>query len=66
MIKITVDTEEELNNVREALKDIACTNTTCSEQDLHIPCSECMGNYFKSKVLLYKKEIVEIPAPIVV
>ena len=68
MIKIAVDTEEELNVVRRVLRDEACSHSQChnlAKQDTTL-CAECVTKYCEYKVRLYKKEIVEIPSPVVV
>ena len=67
MIKIAVDTEEELNVVRRALLTETCSHMPdCTKTQTRVDCAECIDRYCKDKVCLYKKEIVEIPAPIVV
>lgn len=65
MIKIIIDTEEELNIVRGILRDEACSHKPCTTPD-STRCADCVEDFCKNKVRLYKKEIVEIPASIVV
>lgn len=70
MIKITVDSTEELNEVREVLHNKSCsTHHPCpylgsTSTDCH--CAECVAGYYKDKVRIYKRETVEIPTPIAV
>lgn len=68
MIKIVVDTEEELNIVRRVLRTEACSHNTCSPVARidHSLCTECVENYCNDKVELYKIETVEMPKMIVV
>lgn len=63
MIKISVDTEEELQYVRRVLKSEACLHNNCNDRCF---CGECIDNYFENHVALYKREGVEEPAPLVV
>lgn len=66
MIKIVVDTEEELNIVRRVLRTEACSHQNChnlGKRDLTL-CAECVDRYHNMKVRLYKNEIVEIPEKI--
>ena len=63
MIRITVDTEEELQYVRRVLKSEACLHYDCHDK---CNCSECINIYHKNSVKLYKREMVEVPAPLVV
>lgn len=69
MIKIVVDTENELNIVRRVLRTEACSHTpsqTCQNHGRHdlTLCAECVDRYHNMKVKLYKNEIVEIPEEI--
>lgn len=64
MIKISVDTEEELQHVRRVLKSEACSHNCCPTYDKD--CCVCIDTYCEDKVRLYKREVVEEPAPIVV
>ena len=68
MIKISVDTEKELNIVRRVLRDEACSHTSCNNlkrQDSSV-CAECVERYCEITVKLYKREIVEKQERIVV
>ena len=68
MIKIVVDTEEELNIVRRVLHVEACSHTPridlCKPD--HLQCDECVDGYCENKVILYKRETVEIRERVVV
>lgn len=68
MIKVVVDTEEELNVVRRVLETETCSHSTCPDgvESRHIRCGECVDKYCENQVILFKKEIVETPAPLVV
>lgn len=69
MIRISVDTEEELSRVRKVLQDVACWNGKCPSKDGNdkiVDCRMCQDYFYKNRVLLFKREVVEEPAPIVV
>lgn len=68
MIKISVDTEKELNIVRRVLRDEACSHTACNnlKKQNSLVCDECVERYCENMVELYKREIVEIPERVVV
>lgn len=63
MIRISVDTEEELQIVRRVLKSEACLHHNCQDR---CNCGECIDDYCKNRVALYKREVVEEPCPLVV
>ena len=65
MIRISVDTEMELEYMRRVLRDEACSHNTCGHND-KTECFGCVENYFKDCVQLYKRSTVEIAFPIVV
>ena len=68
MIKITVDTVDELNIVRRILHTEACANRTCpnlGKRDTSL-CAKCIDVYCENRVKLYKNEIVEVPEKVVV
>ena len=65
MIRITVDTEEELNIVRRVLLTDSCSHNNCQGKYTS-RCNECVEKYCENKVALYKKETVEIPQKVVV
>lgn len=64
MIKISVDTERELEYMRRVLRDEACSHSSCGRGDKD-ECPGCTDSYFKDKVTLYKREIVETQVPLV-
>lgn len=66
MIKIVVDTQEELNIVRRVLKTEACSHYTCHAEHTSTDCNECVVNYCAHSVKLYQREVVEEPCPLVV
>lgn len=69
MIRIIVDTEDEISEVRHVLKDLACDHCSCPpDSSCSYPdsCSSCVENYFEDKVQLIKREIVEEPIRIMV
>lgn len=67
MIKIVAETEEELNVIRRKLGEVACARSFCPRSPLtNTDCDECIDEYLKDKVCLYKREVVEEPAPLVV
>lgn len=62
MIKIVVDTEDELTHVRRVLRTEACSHRTCPNFGKRCTlCAECVEEYCTNKVELYKTEKVEIP-----
>ena len=68
MIKISVDTTEELNIVRRVLRDEACSHSTCHnlEKRISTVCNDCINEYYTNRVKLYKREMVEMPEDVVV
>ena len=66
MIKISVDTEEELKIVRRVLETEACSHSSNCQGQHTTRCKDCVKQYCENKVGLYKKEVVEIPSPLVV
>lgn len=68
MIKIIVDTEDEISTVREIIKDQVCDRCSCPPvwMGTTISCPPCVEEYCEGRIQLYKKEYVEEPVRIMV
>ena len=69
MIRISVDTENEISIVRRVLKSEACSHSSNCARTIteeNFKCADCIEEYVKGKVELYKREMVEESVPIVV
>lgn len=66
MIKISVDTEEELKIVRRVLETEACSHSSNCQGQHTARCKDCVKQYCENKVRLYKREMVEMPEDVVV